>query len=575
MAAAQFIPGPVDDIALATKFLRGAGKATIAGLGGTAGKAIQSFTDPDVDFNFRELAKTFGEETAYEAVALGLAPIGRKLLKPVKRSDVAGIQKLERKLIERGKKLGIETPTTFLPAEFSDIQLIDTIQGIGEGSLIGSDILFRYKKGQLKAAASLVKEVPELISKGALTRSSDDVAALLIDAVENNNRLHKTLANRFYTEVANEMASEPVDITKLHATATKMLDRFKKAKNIGVSPASRKLVRQIASFKPDEATGLVLSEYGAAQDMISGMKDIIRQGSSKLTPDPKAVGTAKHLVGIADDAMNEATKRVSPRVHKMKRQADTFFRWGKETLNNKTLRSLTNQLSDPSLSKPDVANVIFKSRNNIMRVKNAVGKKAFQKAKGSWLRNIVQDSMVPDPKDIKGIGEPVGMKVLKKFNGVGQDTLDAAFTKAEQEVIRENARIMALMQAKTGGHAGALRFVQGAALAGVATGPLLGEQVGKKTTRASSAILVGPAVLGRLMATPGFGKWLKEGFEAPKGSQQSIALTARLIRNIFQARKEINEEREELRRQKRTQELTEKVRQPIPRELRGFGGRGF
>ena len=140
--------------------------------------------------------------------------------------------------------------------------------------------------------------------------------------------------------------------------------------------------------------------------------------------------------------------------------------------------------------------------------------------------------------------------VLKQFNGLGDDTIKAVFTSKEIQAIRDSARTLGIVQAKTGGASGALRFVQGSALAGIVAAPFIpGEKLGQGVTAASGVLLLGPAVLGKLMTKPSFARLLSEGFKAKAGTQQAVALAARLARNVFQARREINAEREKRRRQ--------------------------
>jgi hypothetical protein len=550
LLAGRIIPGPVDDAAIATRLLQAGGKATAAGIGGAAGKAVQMVADPDIDFNTKEVARVFGEEAGLELATLGLAPIGRRILRPIKQTGIEGAEKLSKKLAQRGKQLAIKTPTRFLPAQFSENQLIDTIQGIGEGSLIGSNVLFQYKKGQFKAAASLVDDLAETISKGAAGRSSDDVAALLVDAVEGGKRAKKVVGMQLYNAVDEVAGRKMVDMRPTKQLALQLQEQIQRAGGVGQTAGTSRTLG-ISSAED-------FLSFAEARASRSDLLDIIRMGESKLSPDPKAVSLAKRLMLSVDSAVMTTAKEAGPEVESMLRRANWFHKASKDRFANKTIRTLIKQLSDPALAKPEVANVIFKSRHNIMRVQKAVGKASFQKAKGAWIQNIIRDSMVPDPSDIKGIGQPIGTRILKKFNGVGQPALDAAFTVSEQKVIRENARIMAILQAKTGGQAGALRFVQGAALAGVAVGPLTGEQVGRQATKGGAVLLAGPAVLGRLMASPTFGKLLSEGYKAPPGTQQSVALTARLVRNIMQARREVNLQRAKIQLQERDQRLGHK-----------------
>jgi hypothetical protein len=297
--------------------------------------------------------------------------------------------------------------------------------------------------------------------------------------------------------------------------------------------------------------------------------DIQRTAKSKLAPDPKAVRITGQLIESVDDAMKTAAKNVSPKVEQMWRRANWFHKAGRERFHNKIINKLVRDIPD----NPEGAAIIFKSKKNIVRAKKAAGKEVFQEIKGTWINKLVQEAAQADPTAAKGIGEPLGTKILRKFNGLDPDAMAVAFTPLEQQIVRDNARILAIVQARTGGQAGALKFVQGQALAGIVAAPLIEQPAGKQVSRASGLLLLGPAVLGKLMLRPTFKKLLTEGVKTGIGTEQSIKITARLVRNVMQARKEINEAK--LKRERERKRFDLMKRAPTGKELRGFGGRGF
>jgi len=538
--ASKLIPGPVDDVAIGARLARGLTKGGIVGFGGVAGKATQMAIDPDMDFNVKELAKVFGEEAALEYVTLGVAPIGRRLIGGVKKTAIPGAKRMSESLAAAGRKLGLKKPITFLPAQFSDDSLIDTFQGIGEGALLG-DAIFQAKRAQKLAGTDIIEGIAENISKGAKARTVDEVASLLVDSIEDRAILHKVAAGKLYSALDVAAEGAKIDMTPIHRLALQKIERFGRAGNVGISDEVLNNLKRIADIG-NETDNLI--SFETAQDLRSGLLSITRKGGSVLTPDKQAIRVGKELTQAMDGAIADTAKSISPEVEAMRRQAHRFYKAGKDRFENKTIRTLMKQLDDPALSKPDVANVIFRSRTNINRVRKAAGKDLFQKAKGAWVQNIIRESMIPDPSDLRGIGDPVGKRILKQFNGIGQEALDIAFTKAEQFNIRDSARIMAIIQKETGGHAGALRFVQGAALAGVIAAPFVpGEKTGQAISGSSAMLLIGPAVLGKLMTKPAFSKLLKEGYRATPGTQQAVAITARLVRNVMKARREVAEAR--------------------------------
>lgn len=565
LAAGRLIPGPVDDVLifskLGTSLLRGGAKAGIAALGGVAGKALQIIADPDADFHAVELAKVGGEEFALEAGTLGIARVGRRLIGGVKSTAIARAEILSKRLEAAGQKIGIKT--RFLPAQFSEHQLIDTIQGIGENSLIGANTVKQFRKGQLKAGAVVADEMADAMSAGANSRSLSDMASLYLDAVEDRGISHSIAASQLYSALDIAIGTnDSVDIRSAKTLARKILGRAAKAGNIGQTEQSLNLLGRLADDVGD------FTSFETAQDIRSGLLDIRRKSQLKLTADPKAAGHVKRLVPEIDAAMTQTAKNAGPEVEVLRRRADKFFKGGRLRFNNRTIVKLSRDLRD----KPGAITVAFKPKNKtaLLRIKKAVGPKVFQELKGTWLEQIVSDAQKVDLTVATGIGEPVGTQILKKFNGLGEDTLNAIFTPKEISNVRDSARILGIIQAQTGGQSGALRFVQGSALAGVAASPFVDKPVGKQVGRASGVLLIGPAVLGRMMTMTTFNKLLSEGLKAPVGSQQALALSTRMARNVFKARKEINEERRkrQIQRENEQRILTGKI--PEPRLLGGF-----
>lgn len=542
--------------------------AIASGIGGVGGKSIQMALDPDAEFNFTELAKVFGEEAVLDLIGTETLAGARKLLGGTAQTAIPGAKRLSDKLAGAGKDIGIET--RFLPAQFSENQLIDTIQGIGENSLVGSNTVFQFKKGQVKAAASLADNLADDIAEGATKGSFGDASNLLLDTIEDRGISHGVAAKKLYGALDIEFlesgitsnVDEIVDLSSYRKIGQELRGKIAKADDIGFSPSTLQTIDK-AKNRTQNAS------FETAIDIRSGLLSLKRAAESKLTPEPKAIKPLADLIKEIDSSMAAAARNTTPKAEGMWRRANAFLKAGKKRFNNKAIRTLIKNIPD----NPDGALTIFKNKTNIQRVKKAVGPKVFQDVKGAWIQQLIADAHKVDPSAAKGIGEPIGIKILRKFNGIGQDALDAAFTPVEQESVRDIGRILGIVQAKTGGQAGALRFVQGSALAGIVASPLVEGEVGKKVGTTSGLLLLGPAVLGKLMTKPGFNKLLSEGVKVEPGTETGVKITARLVRNVMQARREINTERLKREQEGTSKEL--KLQAPKGQQQRGFGGRGF
>ena len=529
-----------EEIVTVPAFAKAGAQIGMAATGGAAGRLLQMYADPDEEFNARELAKAFGEEALLEGATLGAGAIGKRIFAGAKKTLIPGARRISQKLSDAAQAVGIKKPLRLLPAQWSENQLIDTIQGIGENSLIGSNTIYQYRRGQVRAAEFLLEKLPDEIARGASRMSVDDMARLVYDTVEGNDRMFREAAYQLYGALDDALEGTIVDIRPVKELAKGMQERALRAGRIGHTPGSTALLDRVI----DDVDDLV--SFQTAQDIRSGMLDILRRGESKLTPDPKAVGIVKRLAPAVDNAMEIAMVGQSKDAVQLWRTANRFYKQGKETFNSKLIRGLMRKL-------PDQPGVVTKAiflphgKRNLQIVKKAIGPDQFQKLKGAWIQSLANDAMIRqvDPSAITGAGDVVGTRMLKKFNGLGQEALDFAFTPVEQESIRDVARTLAIVEAKTGGHSGALRFVQGSALMGIVAAPFVPEEYGREKIQITSGIvLIGPAVLGRLMTKPSFARLLSEGVQAKAGTQQAVAAGGRLVKMIMQTRKELNSEQQ-------------------------------
>ena len=171
------------------------------------------------------------------------------------------------------------------------------------------------------------------------------------------------------------------------------------------------------------------------------------------------------------------------------------------------------------------------------------------------------------------------------LNHLSDDTLNVIFSPAEIKQIRDLGKTAAILRKKTGGVGGSLKILQGIAAFGLVASPFLPEgEFRRLSGTASGLILLGPAVIARMMTNPLSAKLLSEGFKAKIGTRQGVALTARLIKNVLKTRAEINKEEQRRSRklaeeQKRTRFQEQQTQQRIkagqiipfaPQQFRGF-----
>ena len=571
LGVGALIPGP-EEVATIPVAAKIGAEIVGAGLGGATGRGLQAIIDPDDEFTFGEFARVFGEEAALEAISVGTVGAGRRLLGGARKTLIPEAKRLSAQLVEAGQRAGVKgrrvitkglrrAQTRLLPAQFSENQLIDTIQGVGEGSLVGSNVLFQFKRGQKVALKQLEKELAETFLGGAEKRGNAEVGAILFDTITGKQKAFKETASQLYGVVDELAGNVRVGTSTLKNFAQSEIDRAAKAAGVGQTPTSRTLLNRIV--KLDDTI-----DFKTAQDLRSGLLDITRKAEAKLTRDPKALGLAKQLSGRVDASMRKAAGEGTGDLLRAFNRANNFFKAGRKRFNDKVIERLTRKIVD----EPEVAaRAIFQPRSSrqIQLVRKVAGKKTFNELRSTWLEQLLKDSA---SKEVGEEGELLGVTFLNKFNNMGDDTLNVIFTPPQIKQIRDLGKTAAILQKKTGGVGGSLKILQGVAAFGLVASPLLPEgEFRRLSGTASGMILLGPAVIARMMTNPASARLLSEGFKLGTGTRQGVALTGRLIRDVLKTRAQLNKE-EQARTNKLLQQ--ERTRQPTLPQTRPFG-RGF
>lgn len=555
------IPGP-EEFATVPAAAKIGAEIFGAGLGGAIGRGLQVAADPDEDFTFGEFARVFGEEAALETLSIGVVGAGRKLLGGAKRTLVPEASRLSAQLVEAGERAGVKgrrvitrgftrAQTRLLPAQFSENQLIDTVQGIGEGSLVGSNVLFQFKRGQKVALKQLESELVETFLQGAERRGNAEIGGILFDTITGKQKAFKETASQLYGAVDDLARGVKVNTSTLKTFAQSEIDRAARAGGVGQTPASRALLSRVAGL--DDTV-----DFRTAQDVRSGLLSITRTAEAKLTLDPKALGLAKQLTKRIDTSMREAGAAGSNELLKASNRANSFFKAGSKRFNDKVITRLTRKIVD----EPEIAaRAIFQPRSSqqIQLVKKVAGKKTFNELRSTWLEQLLKDS---SSKEVGEEGELLGKTFLSKFNNMGDDTLNVIFSPQEIKQIRDLGKTAALLQKKTGGVGGSLKILQGVAAFGLVASPLLPEgEFRRLSGTAAGLILLGPAVVARMMTNPTSARLLSEGFKLGTGTRQGVALTARLVRDVLKTRKQLNKERSRLEIRRKLERERETARQ--------------
>lgn len=550
-----FIPGPEEAFTVPAGIKIGA-EIVGAGLGGATGAGLQAAADPDTEFTFKEFARVFGEEAAFEALGIGATSGLRKLLGGAAKTLTPEVSRLSAQLAGAGKRAGVKgrrvitrggrrAQMRFLPATFSQNQIIDTLQGIGEGSLVGSNTIFQFKRGIRKSVVQLQKELVEDFTEGTAKRGTLAASTVLFDTLKGNRTAWSKAGGMLYRTLDDEGVE--VSMKGLQRFTKGQWDLILETGEIAGDPKLNAIFRRAGTKLPPS------SSFEASHLLRSKLLSIERAAKKGITPKPNTARIARDMINEITSSMETAAK-VRPGLFKQYRRAADFWRAGSKRFDNDIVRGLTRKLRNhPQLA----ALAVFhpNTAQEIKLVRKAAGEKAFKEMRGAWLEQLLKDSA---SKEVGEEGVLMGTEFLNKFGNMGDETLDAIFTKREIATIEDLAKTAAFAQQKTGGVGGSLKIVQGIAAFSLVASPLLPEGNFRGITRGTAGvILLGPAVIARMMTNPLSAKLLSEGFKARIGTRQGIALTARLIRDVIKTRSQLNSE--EIQRDRRITQETRRA----------------
>lgn len=400
-----------------------------------------------------------------------------------------------------------KTPA-ILPAEMTEHRGLDILHNIAENSVFGSRRIAIYKDiTRRNALNSMVDELSESFGK---TVDSDVLGETIADVATGKwKRFKETVTTPIYNEVERLTAAHgPIVSTKNLKAAVK----GRKISTLASDASGDNIVKAV-----NELDDFV--DVATARDLKTRLMAISDEFSISNKKAP-AIGLSKHLTGILDSATETALKETGGTAYDVWRLANTVYKEGSKELNNRTIRRLVKMAED----EPErVLNAVFKNGGitGLKRTKNVVGNELWNNMKTWYVRDVLNKSTMQS-----GVidGEKLLSKLYRKTGGMGEESLNVIFDKAELQRIKSVATALKVAQQKQASGSGGMliQLTQATALAGLVVAP------GATLKSASSLFLVGPEILSRLMTSKSGSKWLSYGLSQTMNTPQFNAAFARL-----------------------------------------------
>jgi len=525
-----------------TQLTKSAGGAALGG--GTAAGAASVTFDPKDDI-FKEIVRGAAEQGAGELIGAPIAiKIGQGITKVLgpKISLLKGADEAELILKEQAAK--IKANPSLYNAELqkaagdaqltlglkADNQFIDTLQNITEKSLFGSGEIKTAKEGAKVVAESAIKDFVDPFIK---TQDKTSTGKLFQQAISDSQNLWKERMTAGYKAIDKKLIDENlsyksiVDMTSYRNLLQQEIDKLPLK---GINTPNVKKLLQTNLDKTPKALN-----FSEANNLRS---DILSMGRDLTANDgAKQIGAQKAMAKGITEAMNNtmAAKTFPEDIKKAYQTIQNEYKLGKQDFNEKVITRLLEK-EDPAVifetivSRADKPVTIKRTLDIINRRFEAEGKSELasqlkDSLKGQFLNNIIGKSTVADAQ----YGTSISSSSLKKSLDSYVGTTKELFSTTEKAQLDKLIQTLGFAQgtlSKTGsgGLAGGV-FIQlkqaGAAGSILSFGGA--GYAGGGLTGGAAAILAGPYVVGKLLLSPRFNKFLIQGVKAPTAGEKAIA----------------------------------------------------
>lgn len=402
------------------------------------------------------------------------------------------------------------------PGQMTETRILDFLENIAGSSILGGGRVTTFKASQSKIAGNIAKDMIERFGNGA---TPEQAGILVQKLIKDKSIAFKKAGGALFKNVDIATQGQRINVIPLKKEAVKQFKKLVtmmkvKGKKVELMPSMKnpstiRILRDIINL-PDEVPFGPLNRWrGNLMEIGFAPNDLIPG---------QAAGLAKHLSGTIDGLFKQAEKGLSGEGQAALKLANTFWKQGKTKFNSKLIKALANK--DPG----HITTTIFKPRADaaIRKVKGIVDPATWKKLRGTYTSKLLLEDSIKPGTDIIS-----GTKLGNALRKLTKPTLNTIYTKAEQQELRHLATVLKSIQNKPPDVGGGMlvQLSQAGAIVEAFGAAGLG---GTPFTKASAAILAGPATLSQIFTRDGGIKWLTKGLVTRKGTKEAIKLASRL-----------------------------------------------
>lgn len=415
-------------------------------------------------------------------------------------------------------------PGFTLGQQTEDISGAARIENIVESSWFGRDPIKSYKLAQQKGARDLADAKIEELWGAAERLPASRRGEVFVSAFDEAEDTFKTAARQKYAAVDELLSTRNtasttrqfplspmetnniVDIRAIKQWAAGEAKRASGNKGIGASERGDAFIKKVAAL--DDYVS-----FSKAQDIRSGMIAEIRMAEGKDV----AKGLAKQATGMFDGAMERAAKTAGNDVYDAWRNANTFYREGKETFNNDFVRKLIDKGRD---YPEEIGKAIFKS-GDVSKIKMA--KSVLRDSPETWRAMQVGHLEDVIARARNRASDVSAKTIFNELKSMGREAYEEGFTAQQRQIIDVLEKAMHYTQKKPQGSGGSMlvQLLQANAIpavggALVGYGTLYGEDAQWDKIVPGAALLATPRIAANMMLNPKYHALFLKGMSSEK-----------------------------------------------------------
>jgi len=459
------------------------------------------------DFTAEE-KKEYAIAGATGAVGEGAGKVITKTLSPFAKKMLPAKKAAGKWFAKYGGKLS--------PGQMTETRILDFLENVAESSIFGGGRVKAFKETQDTITSNIAKDMVERFGNGA---TPEQAGTLVQKLINNKSIVFKRAGNALYKNVDAATRGQMINVVPLKKEAVKQLKKLVTTVKVGSkkvelmpslkNPTTIRILQDLAKL-PDEVSFAPLNRWrGNLMEIGFAPNDLIPG---------QAAGLAKHLSKNIDDIFKKAEGGLSGDGLATLKLANAFWKKGKTKFNSKFIKGLANK--DPG----HITTTIFKPRADaaIKKVKGIVDPDTWKKLRGTYTSKLLFEDSIKSGTDTIS-----GTKLGNALRKLTKPTLNTIYTKAEQQELRHLATVLKAIQNKPPGVGGGMLVQLSQAGAVMELGGFVGLS-STPFTKASAAILMGPASLSQLFTRDIGIKWLTKGLVTKTHTKEGIKLASRL-----------------------------------------------